>query len=1130
MKTKGTRTKIALVIVLICWLIPSSLCAMIRCVDGIWYDALIYEGIASVVACVDNENLGVGPKTYEGDIVIPDSFNVGGNEYRVMGIDEGAFSGCTGLTSVTIPSVEWIGSDAFSGCTSLASITIPNGVTTISSSAFSGCTSLTSVTIPSSVTNIQSYAFQGCTSLASVTIPSSVTDIGYSAFECCISLASVTIPSSVTTISSSAFSGCTGLTSVTIHNGVTEISCETFYGCTSLTSVTIPSSVTIIGASAFENTAWYNNQPDGLVYAGNVAYQYKGEMPEGTLITIRNGTVSISENAFSRCTSLTSVTIPSSVTTIGGGAFYGCTSLSSVTIPSSVTTISSSAFSRCTSLTSVTIPSSVTTIGGGAFSDCTNLTSVSIPSSVTFIGRSAFSGCTGLTSVTIPNSVTYIDDSAFDCSNLLSIYVEGETPPSILPDVTEYWSDENGSFQSVDKKTCVLYVPKGCKSAYENAEGWKDFQNIEEVLVTGSCGDNVTYTIYSDMTMDISGTGAMTDYAGYYDDLVDKIIVIDRENNDYWTQVKTVKIQEGVTSIGAYAFAYCEELTSLTIPSSVTEIGENAFKGCTSLSSVTIPSSVTSIGSSAFSGCSGLASVTIPSSVTSIGGYTFEDCTSLASVSIPSSVTKIQTCTFLDCASLASLTIPSSVTEIEWGAFQNCTSLASLTIPSSVTIIGASAFENSAWYNNQPDGLVYAGNVAYQYKGEMPEGTSITIRNGTVSISENAFYECGGLTSVMIPSSVTWIGHVAFSGCSGLTSVTIPSSVTAIGFSAFSRCTGLTSVTIPNGVTEISEETFYGCTSLASVTLSEGVTVIGDEAFEGCTSLTSVTIPNSVTWIGERAFSCPNLLSIYVKGETPAHICTLVDDWGRETFNAVDKSACVLYVPNGCKSAYENAEGWKEFQNIVEVGEEPATDISTLDNAIYVEQTDGRIGGTMDIPVKLKNSYPVRGFQFYLELPEGTTINGWELSMSRMPEGATLSDMIATKKIDGNKIQVACSLNYGDATFTGNDGEIATVNVTFSEGMEEGTYPIYLTACDLTTAGGIDEDLSDVTSTLVLEDYIVGDANGDGKIRIGDATTILNYIVGTASDNFNEKAADANGDGKIRIGDATTILNIIVNQ
>ncbi len=534
-----------------------------------------------------------------------------------------------------------------------------------------------------------------------------------------------------------------------------------------------------------------------------------------------------------------------------------------------------------------------------------------------------------------------------------------------------------------------------------------DASGTSSPIATGSCGDNVTYSIYSDMTMVISGTGAMTDF------VVDGEGVITRDNNDYWTQVKTVTIEDGVTSIGAYAFSYCTELASVTIPSSVTSIGSDAFKGCTSLSSVTIPSSVTSIG-----------------------GYAFEGCTSLSSVTIPSSMTKIQQGTFRDCASLVSVTIPSSVTEIEWGAFQNCTSLASLTIPSSVTIIRDRAFENTAWYNNQPDGLIYLNDFAYKYKGEMPESSSIAIRNGTVIISEYAFYDCTGLASV--------------------------------------------------------------------------------------------TIPNSVRYIGELAFSCPNLSSIYVESETPASIYTDVDDSENlATFYSVNKNTCVLYVPNGCKSAYENAEGWKEFQNIVEV-DEPDTDISTLDNVIYVEHFEGRIGRTMDIPVKVKNTYDFRGFQFTMELPEGVTINSWELSTNRLPEGATISNKMATQKIEGNKIQVACSLSYGDAIFTGNDGEIATVNVTFSEDMEVGEYPIYLTACDISDTGGTDKKLSNIKATLVLDDYVDGDANGDGEVLIGDVVTILNYIVGEASDNINAKAADANGDGEVLIGDVITVLNIIV--
>ena len=246
------------------------------------------------------------------------------------------------------------------------------------------------------------------------------------------------------------------------------------------------------------------------------------------------------------------------------------------------------------------------------------------------------------------------------------------------------------------------------------------------------------------------------------------------------------------------------------------------------------------------------------------------------------------------------------------------------------------------------------------------------------------------------------------------------------------------------------------------------------------------------------------------------------------TFGGVDTQVCTLVVPKGSKEAYQSAEGWKDFLNIEEY--EDITDISALDNAIYVEQIEGCVSGTMDIPVKLKNNFAVRGFQFTLKLPEGTTVNSWALSTGRLPEGATVSNQMSTEKIDGNTILVACSLNYGDATFTGNDGEIATVNVTFGPDLEVGTYPIYLTDCDVSTADGTDIGLSDIKANLVLEDYVVGDANGDGKVRIGDATAILNYIVGDVSDNFQENAADVNGDGKIRIGDVSAVLNIIVNQ
>ncbi|MBP1630700.1 MAG: hypothetical protein H6Q15_1593 [Bacteroidetes bacterium] len=262
----------------------------------------------------------------------------------------------------------------------------------------------------------------------------------------------------------------------------------------------------------------------------------------------------------------------------------------------------------------------------------------------------------------------------------------------------------------------------------------------------------------------------------------------------------SVTIPNSVTYIGALVFSECIGLTSVTIPNSVTLIGECSFCSCTGLTSVTIlnsdttSTSVTKIDNYAFDNCINLTSVTLSNSVSSIGAGAFENCTSLTSITIPNSVTSIGGGAFCDCASLSLITIPNSVTSIGRNAFYNCTSLISITIPNSVIYIGSNAFYNTPYFNNKPDGLVYINNVLHQYKGVMPAGTIINIPLGTVSISDCAFKQCSGLTSVTIPNSVTAIDWSVFSG-TGLTSITIPSSVTSISSFAFGNCIGLTSIT-----------------------------------------------------------------------------------------------------------------------------------------------------------------------------------------------------------------------------------------------------------------------------------------------------------------------------------------------
>jgi len=194
--------------------------------------------------------------------------------------------------------------------------------------------------------------------------------------------------------------------------------------------------------------------------------------------------------------------------------------------------------------------------------------------------------------------------------------------------------------------------------------------------------------------------------------------------------------------------------------------------------SITIPNNVTSIGESAFqeSFLSGPTSVTVPNSVTSIGDLAFLGNNALTDITLGNGVTRIGDRAFAGCQNLASITIPNSVTRIGNGAFEGARSLASITIPNNVTSIGTNAFYGTAWLNNQPDGLVYAGKVAYMYKGTMP--TSITLLDGTKGIADKAFAETG-LTSVTIPASVTSIGNQAFYGCTSLTSVTFQGTISS---------------------------------------------------------------------------------------------------------------------------------------------------------------------------------------------------------------------------------------------------------------------------------------------------------------------------------------------------------------
>ena len=429
--------------------------------------------------------LGYSHIKYTGRVTIPEKVVYNSKYYFVTSIGNSAFSGCSGLTYVSIPSnVTSIGNSAFSGCSGLTYVTLPSSLKTIGNSAFSGCSGLTYVTIPSSVTSIGNSAFYDCRKLSSVTIPNSVTSIGSSAFQNCKGLTSVTIPNSVTSIGSSAFQNCSGLTSVTIPNNVTSIGTSVFKGCSGLTSVTIRKGVTSIGGSAFEDCSGLTTViiPNSVESIGTSVF--KGcsgltslKVESGGKYDSRNNCNAIIETSSNTLIAgLKNTTIPNSVTSIGTSAFDGCGGLTSVTIPNSVTSIGERAFAGCSGLTSVTIPNSVSSIGQSAFNGCSGLTSVTIPNRVTSIGESVFKGCRSLTSVTIGSGVKDIGTGAFaNCPELTDVYCSAEEVP--LTSET--------AFEGSNIENATLHVPRGCLDAY-NVIPWIYFKNIVEIEIVNA--------------------------------------------------------------------------------------------------------------------------------------------------------------------------------------------------------------------------------------------------------------------------------------------------------------------------------------------------------------------------------------------------------------------------------------------------------------------------------------------------------------------------------------------------------------------------------------------------------------------------------------------------------------------
>ena len=710
------------------------------------------------------------------------------------------------MNEITIPaSVTSIGTQAFYGCSSLTTITFNQDsvLTTIGTYAFYSCTALSTITIPKLVTSIGTYTFYECSNLTSVSFDqdSALTTIGQTAFYKCIALSTITIPKLVTSIGNTAFIGCSNLTSVTFDqdsalqtigantfealiNG-TEVSSglATVYAGSALittmgwltippepanttntiggkSGVTVVELVVITGTGVFTNLSWTGAgfPPTFEIGTGFTSVEDNALKSEYSITQVRigNEVLTIGQDAFEGCNSLTSVSFESGsvLTTIGMGAFNLCNEFTSIIIPTSVTSIGSSAFNLCYNLTSLSFESgsNLDTIGNAAFSSCSKLTSVIIPDNTTNIGWSSFASCTLLSSVTIGNSVTTIGNGAFmTCTALTEIVI----PASVTQIATEAFQDCS-NLKTVTFKSDNLtigtdaFYNSGLATVYADSAlistmGWS-------TTSTNTIGGQIGVTVVG--TVVITGNGVFTNLS--------------------WTGAgfpPTFEIGTGFTSVGASALSSESSITKVIIGKNVTIIGDYAFDNCSKLTSVIFDenSALTTIGMFVFNNTV-LTKITIPALVNSIADHALSS-NSLTSVIFDenSALTTIGPYVFID-TNLTTITLPASVESIGEYAFFGCNNLADVTFNS----------------------------------------------NNTLKAIAEYVFQNTGIKTITLPASVESIGESAFQDCSSLTTITLPTSLTSLEQYAFYNCAQLNTVTfeenslITGGPTVIGSQAFYG--------------------------------------------------------------------------------------------------------------------------------------------------------------------------------------------------------------------------------------------------------------------------------------------------------------------------------
>lgn len=742
-----------------------------------------------------------------------------------------------------------------------------------------------------SPSTIEITSYYGCE--AEVTVPSTIDgysvvgirsfhdEEGYSSNNMFVQ--KVILPKTVTYIADGAFSSSddwaartrSALREIILNEGLKTIGKDAFYNNSYLEKIDIPASVTEIGTAAFAKC----NSLSSITFRGKNTFLWGGAFGDKTYYGIGHFAGMLdalyqewlnddSSDFFIwegqlldyKGTNRTPV-IPDTVNVIGAAAFWQ-SDITGVTIPPSVRLIGQYAFYECESLTAVDIPGSVERIDNSAFSGCTGMTSITLHEGLKVIGDGGLRECESLTSLELPNGLTTLEDTAlYDCSN-----IEHFTFPASLTDM----------------EASSIYTSKWYEGLANGTE-----------LYCGSVFLGCKGQEYSARLTVRPGT-KMVRIEGYLEGVNELILpdglesLIIPEAGSSYCGITRLVVPESVNYIDLKDMT---SLTDITLPTTAV-LESNCFSGCYQIRDLTIPKGNRTLYSV---NIGRTANLVLPDDVLEVrgpiaNGDTFsngdgnsclksidlrnvriltdgalQNSVALENVTLPDSLVTLGDGVFSGCAQLRSVKGGRNVRQIGDGCFSGCAALTDFgDLEKNVTRVGSLAFLNCGWFHDQPNGAVYFGKAAYAYKGSMPEGTVLRLRDGTVSVTyeflagqteRNPDFDQPNLAGLILPQSCNYVDSYAFAGAKNMKFIDL-GGVVHIGREAFNN-SACESIVLPDSVRYVGSNAF-SAPGIKAIHLNEGLRVVDEGAFFTYGLGRGVTLPASVTYIGEQAFGyCP---------------------------------------------------------------------------------------------------------------------------------------------------------------------------------------------------------------------------------------------------------------------------------